>query len=151
MNSIVCPKCSKLNANTTGASDEACPYCGVIYAKAQRSADVHRIRAKATQTVAAADGGRFIDQLRAESHYPTFRALVGLFYLVGLGLGLIILVVGGVVAWQGSVVGGIAVVVASLIVLILVKVGKEVSLMVADMSDASIHTAARADQGLNTR
>lgn len=144
MNVIVCPKCNKLNAQATGAPDEACPYCGVIYAKArQPSAEPPRMRAKVAQAVGASDGGRFIDQLRAKSHYPAFRALVGLFYLVGLALGLIALVLGIVVAWNGSLGAGIGGAVAGLIVLILAKVGKEVSLMVADMSDATIHMAAR--------
>ena len=145
MNATICPKCNKLNVQATGASGEACPYCGVIYTKAQQAqAAAPRMRTKMAQAVGASDGGHFIDQLRAQSHYPAFRALVGLFYLVGLALGLIALVGGIVAAWNGSMGAGIGGAAAGLIMLILAKVGKEVSLMVADMSDATIHTAGRA-------
>jgi hypothetical protein len=99
--------------------------------------------AKVAQAVGAEGGGRFIDRLRSESHYPAFRTVVGLFYLLGLAIGLIALVAACVVVWNGGVAAGVGGVVFGIVVLILSKVGKEVSLMMADLTDATIRLAAR--------
>ncbi len=148
MSSVVCPKCNKLNAQATGAPDEACPFCAVIYTKARPAPAVApSTAARVAQAVGAEGGGRFIDRLRTESHYPAFRTVVGLFYLVGLAVGLIALAVAGTVLWNGGLAAGIGGMVAGLLILIFAKVGKEVSLMMADLTDATIRVASRGGAG----
>lgn len=108
-----CVKCGHVNPAPSGAADEACPACGVIYAKAQASAGrpvtaAVQARRAAAETVSGfgSSGGRasgfgarraalapaneaanlraaWVEDMRGASLYPTFRAFVRFGYIAG--------------------------------------------------------------------
>ena len=85
----------------------------------------------------------YLNQLRSSSCYPTFRGFVTIAtvigYLVAAGLA-----VAGVLSGQpGGIVLGF---VLGVIVALVAKVAQEISLMVADIADATIDVASRAKQ-----
>lgn len=147
---LTCPKCHHVNPAASGKPDEPCPSCGVIYAKAIISAvrsagapgDTASGRPRRGPGKASRSGGNFIDELRADSAYPAFRTVVSvataLGYLVAAGAAL-----GGVIgAWPmerpGMLIGGL---VAAAVIFVITRVFKEMWLMLADMSDATIRMA----------
>ncbi|RRD43518.1 hypothetical protein EII18_02945 [Comamonadaceae bacterium OH3737_COT-264] len=89
----------------------------------------------------------FIKHLRQASIYPTFRQLVGLFYFLQLLLGMVFLFVGFYVFFYGpdsairasGLLGGVFM---GLLLVIVAKVFREMSLMMADLSDAAVTIAA---------
>lgn len=152
---ITCPKCKKLNINPTGAPDEACPHCGVIYAKVlahhtnqSRPATPPSVSAPPTARRAQRrdTGTDFVEQLRGQSAYPTFRAVVTISTIIGYVFGVVTLIGGLIVAWRaesyGLFFGTLVVGIGSLV---MTRVFKEVAMMFADMSDATIRTARRAE------
>lgn len=144
MTNIVCPKCNKLNANATGAPDEACPHCGVIYAKARVGAPAPSAPARkpvARQPVASS-GQEFLDGLRAESAYPAFRAVVGFATIVGYLMTAIAVVVGIVATWRGAGPGPVIYgCLGGFTLYVVTRVFKEMWLMLADLTDATIRVA----------
>lgn len=148
---IICPKCRKLNINPTGAPDEACPHCGVIYAKvrAWQAHQTHQTSQAPTSVLpperrtprreASAD---FVEKLRDQSAYPTFRAVVNISTAIGYVFGVATLIGGLIVAWRsesyGMFFGTLVVGIGSLV---MTRVFKEVAMMFADMSDATIRMA----------
>ena len=149
MTNIVCPKCNKLNANATGAPDEACPHCGVIYAKARPGA--LPVAAPARRVVVAdappSSAQEFLKELRAKSAYPAFRAVVGFATIVGYLITALAVVAGIVATWKGAgpgpviygLLGGFALYVAT-------RVFKEMWLMLADLTDATVRMARESDR-----
>lgn len=92
----------------------------------------------------------FVNHLRETSIYPTFRQLVGLFYFLLLLLGILFLSVGGYVFFAGSgvvrvsaLLGGVCM---GLLFIIVARVFREMSLMMADLSDAAVRIAASVRQ-----
>lgn len=92
-----------------------------------------------------------VSEIRSESAYPTFRA----FIVVATGVGYLIAVLAaltGAVAGFGQghllalVVGCIAAVVIGLAVAIV----RELSLMLADIADATLHMAAGSKEGADS-
>lgn len=145
---ITCPKCGKLNSRPTGAPDEACPHCGVIYAKAKPSAPRPQqpppMVQKAAPTRMPFSGGEsdFLTLLRAESAYPTFRAVVGISTLFGYILAGLSAIGGIVVGWKGAgIVAAIVAVAIGVVLYIVTRVFKEMWLMLADLTDATIRMA----------
>lgn len=147
MTSFVCPKCNKLNANATGAPDEACPHCGVIYAKARPGAHPPPPPARKVITADASSSSsqEFLKALRAESAYPAFRAVVGFATIVGY-LMVAIAVVGGIVAtWKGAGPGPVIYgLLGGFVLYVVTRVFKEMWLMLADLTDATIRVASRS-------
>lgn len=154
---ITCPKCRKLNSHPTGAPDEACPHCGVIYAKVLAH-QANLARPPAPPPASAPPAPRraprretdtdFVEQLRDQSVYPTFRAVVNISTIIGYVFGVATLIGGLIVAWRaesyGLFFGTLVVGIGSLV---MTRVFKEVAMMFADMSDATIRTARRAEGG----
>lgn len=165
-----CLKCGHRNPDATGSELEACPSCGAIYSRVEAAAAANKaIRPAAVATtvdappppppppkpLAAALGGAaprsrardvpYIDTLRATSNYPTFRQVVGLFAFFGYALAAIFVIAAivGIVRGQVSMVGGGAFMAIFLVVI--TRVGKELSLMMADAADAVVRTAERLD------
>lgn len=154
-----CLKCGHTNTNATGDSMESCPSCGAIYSKveaiwAQRPAAAEK---SVVSSPAAARSKRhahaddmavaaFVDGMRAESLYPTFRVLVQLGYWVWMGFAALALI-GAVsvlfTATGGFRIGGFAVGAAmALFFWVVGRLLRELALMFADLSDASVRTAA---------
>lgn len=155
-----CAKCQHVNNQSTMGEHEACPKCGGIYSRveaylrAERAGPPSRaaipqlpIKTRATSRPTGLTGPLvdpdFIDAMRAESLYPTFRGLVKLgtwfFYLVA-----VIAVVGAFVNDNsGSLKVGVLL--GALVLVIFVTAAKEASLMLADMSDAAVIRAAQAN------
>ena len=147
---ITCPKCRKLNSQPTGAPDEACPHCGVIYSKARPSA--HRPPPPPPQQVGqhttpnrTSHSGLeldFLTRLRSDSAYPAFRAVIGLATLFGYILAVLSVVGGLIAAWKGAGLGtAIGAVVIGAVLYIVTRVFKEMWLMLADLTDATIRVA----------
>lgn len=160
---ITCPKCGyQRTPNDINIPATECPRCGVIYAKAQPPAPRPAPRtspAPPASTYGPVDpqpsflsnaAGTFLEELRERSHYPAFRSVVTLVYLFGIVIAVAALVGSLVVLFaRGLVVPGIIGLVSAFFIFVMAKAGKEASLMVADLSDATIFMAQhqRHDRG----
>lgn len=89
----------------------------------------------------------FARKLRAATLYPTFRQLVGVYYGLGLVLTALCLLGGFITLFTtsgatriGGFLGGLF---FALLWAVIAKVSKEMSLMLADLSDAAVLIAAR--------
>ncbi len=94
----------------------------------------------------------YLHTIRANSCYPTFRAFItiatALSYIVAA-----LVVIGGVYA--GQIAGLLVGVAIALVIVLVAKAGQEVSLMIADIADATIDSAgqvreSRQDLGART-
>ncbi|SEB25043.1 hypothetical protein [Variovorax sp. YR216] len=91
----------------------------------------------------------FIHELRANSNYPTFRLVVDLVYWFSILLA-VVSFAGAVLAlfWKGgNVASAIGAVLMGLLILLSGRVGKEAAMMLADLSDAAIHSAQKTWYG----
>jgi hypothetical protein len=154
-------KCLKCNHSTTyeDAPPTACPSCGAIYSKveealragaAPRTATAAQAEVKYFSIAAsrAAEGGAsspdvhaFAEQMRAESLYPAWRKIVGLSTIACYILAALILL-GSIIGTRGSLLGMLVGAGSAALIVIFAKVGKELSLMIADLSDAAVRVAA---------
>lgn len=168
-----CLKCDHLNQAADGGDLEACPKCGAIYSRVEATAAakgiaaVRRPRREPTLEAQADPAPIFSDRvelpgqrgsdlqafaavMRGQSLYPTFRGLVQLGYWVGIVLAVLCALAGFLSPVFGSdsdrVLGAIGGVFFALFFLISAKVAREMSLMLADLSDAAVRLAARADR-----
>lgn len=161
-----CQKCSHIHPTATGDELEACPQCGAIYSRVTAAmaakagpatttgaADFQSSRSSPSFTHRAAaardqeDVNRFAEGMRQASLYPTFRGLVRVIYFVWMVLaalsfagGVMALVSGSGTARIGGFIGGMF---FALFFAVIAKVTKEAALMLADLSDAAVHIAAR--------
>ena len=149
-----CLKCGQSNNLATGDQLEACPKCGAIYSRVEAAMNsgfsVSTFDSKATASNSAArssssDPHSFAERMREESIYPTYRSLTNAIYILGLCFAAL-WVLGGVVSIFTS--EGVSRFFAPLVAIFLAivtvffsKLFREVSLMLCDMSDASIRTA----------
>lgn len=156
-----CQKCNHANPSATGDALEACPECGAIYSRvaaalAAKAQGAPAPTAPAQPASAGAFTGRgsstgsagsFAERLRAESLYPTFRGLVRLIFFVWMALAALAFLTAAVALWSGSgiarVGGFIGGVFFAVFFAVVAKVTKEAALMLADLSDAAVHIAAR--------
>ena len=82
-----------------------------------------------------------LEAIRSDSCYPTFRGFVQVFTLLGY-LGAAVFAAAGMMSGQvGAMLIAIAI---GIIAALLVRMGKEVSLMLADIADTIIASSARA-------
>lgn len=84
----------------------------------------------------------FVEIMRAESLYPTWRVLVKWFTWLGYAIAAILLVSGVFTMLSGSPGAGGGLVAGAFVVAIVARVWREMSLMVADLADAAVRTAA---------
>lgn len=156
------------------AADEACPQCGAIYSRVEaylkRQAAAANPRASVAAAAVAVQGNAtaapaapgiasalgvprppagpsmadFVQGLRAGSLYPTFRGLVRLvtwlWYLLAA-----IAVIGAFFA-PIDAVAKIMTVAGALFIIVIATAAREAALMLADLSDAAVITAAHASQ-----
>lgn len=153
MSEKTCRKCGHV-ATYSGMEPQSCMECGAVYRKVEeamqqasegRPSQLPRSAVFARSSVSApADHHAYIAVLRSESLYPTWRQLVSVVTILGylLAVGFLI---GGVIALKGSFSAGWAGVGTALFIAIFAKVGKELSFMLADLSDATVRMAARVE------
>ena len=144
----LCLKCNHKNPDADMSNVEACPKCFAIYSRVEShlAAEQAKLAPPAldkAQPRAATSGAPklvpsgFVTELRVQSLYPTFRSLINLgAWLLYCLAALIIVVAFNTSAFIGALIGG-------LVLIVFTKVMQEVSLMVADLADASIVIAAR--------
>lgn len=131
----------------------SCPSCGAIYSKVEQSlreGPTPRPRPIARPTHALSrsdepDHHAFAIQLRQESLYPAFRTVVKIAYWLGV-LAAVLIAIGGIATsfstGASALIGGIAL---GALIFVFAQVGKEMSLMLADLSDATIRSAAQTE------
>lgn len=161
MNQKKCLKCGHV-ATYEGAQPDACPGCGAIYRKVEEAAAAAQngsptkaaknsrfgpnvMPAKATQKARSAqdDLEWFVADMRSNSLYPTWRELVKWATWFGYLLAILALLGGTIGLFTGSIGGGLAAIFAALILAIIARVWRELSLMVADLADSSVRQAAQ--------
>lgn len=148
-----CLKCNHVNPSATGDALEACPACGAIYSRVEQAmasgAPVHKVAAPAASPAQQADVHEFVETMRADTLYPTFRGLANanawlwniLAGLCGLG-GLISLFTS---SGSGRFIGLLGGAAFALFFYVMGKFFREMSHMLADLSDASVRTAAKLE------
>lgn len=162
-----CVKCGHVNPRASVADSEACPSCGVIYAKALATG-VRPVRRAAPQSGFGAPSGYvasrnqagademdnldvarradFVIRMRAQSLYPTVRTLVKVGHWVAMVLAAFVMIA-GLVGARGAGAFAILVAAGAAAVIVIVSFAvRELSLMLADLSDAAVRMAAKADQ-----
>lgn len=163
-----CVKCGHTNPQATGTSDEACPQCGAIYSKASATAARPAERASGFGHQAGRPSGfgrtsileeppprqvddhrAYVQDMRARSLYPTVRAFVNLGFYFGLAIAALV-VIGG--AFGAFSTGGVFKLLVALgiaaVILFFTMAWREISLMLADLSDAAVRMAARGERGV---
>lgn len=83
---------------------------------------------------------QYLDGLRSRSCYPTFRGFVAVITVLTYVLAALVILVGFLTGQMPAILGCI---VAGVLLIVLAKAAQEVSLMIADMADATIDTASR--------
>ena len=84
---------------------------------------------------------QYLEAIRANSCYPTFRGFVQIFTLLGYLVAAVVAIAGFVTGQIGAMLLAIA---GAIIVALLIRVGKEMSLMLADIADATIDSSSKA-------
>ncbi|HMN19851.1 MAG TPA: hypothetical protein PKA16_00500 [Ottowia sp.] len=162
-----CLKCGHVNPQARGGELEACPSCGAIYSRVEAAlAATGHVRAapapaptappaaaapastppRPPPSASLADDTPYIETLRATSNYPTFRQVVGLFAFVGYALAaifVIVTIIGMVRSQVAMVVGGIFM---AILLVVITRVGQELSLMMADAADAVVRAAKQLER-----
>lgn len=157
-------QCLKCQHSTTydGQPPLACPACGAIYSKVEEALRTGAVKPKAqpaepeikylkvkgtpAQTEPQApDVHAFVRQMRADSLYPAWRKIVGLVTIVWYLLAVVALII-GIVSTNGSFLGVLAGAGTAAFIAIFARIGKELSLMLADLSDAAAYQAAARSQ-----
>lgn len=136
-----CQKCGHQNAMATGDQLEACPSCNAIYSRVELAITEGRaspfVQRKAQPAMAIKRVERpFIETLRENGHYPTFRSVIGVFALLGYLFSILIfagIMLSGVPV-QFKIIGAAV----AILVVAISKFLKEASLMLADLSDAAV-------------
>lgn len=165
MNTKKCLKCGHA-APYDSEPPVACPSCGAIYAKVeaaqaqgaggpasrfQDTAPGRPAMPRPSRPRRGSDGAdvhAFAERMREESLYPAWRKIVGIFTILGYVLAGLVLV-GAFIAAQhsmGALFGGV---VLAAFIALMARVSKELSLMLADLSDATVHLAAAHERTLN--
>lgn len=158
-----CLKCGRPNPSASGDPLEACPSCGAIYSRVEAAWGVRpngaNAGAAATTPAHAAPAapvpppaeaetvGEFAVWMRLQSLYPTFRSLVDLVYWVWVAMAVVCFAGALVGMWNGVGTGRLvplfAGVLLGLLFMVIAKVTRELSLMMADLADAAVRIASR--------
>lgn len=167
MSSVTCKKCGFVAA-FEGHAPLACPNCGAVYAKVEEALQAGgevRAAQRAEQSrsaavpvpMAASSGSRrrggdapldvhaFAKRMRADSLYPTWRQLVVVYKWLGYAAALVLFITGLVMLFSSGAAAGMIPLFTGVVVAIVVKAMVELSLMMADMSDANVRMAAQRE------
>lgn len=160
MNQKKCLKCGHV-ATYESHQPDACPACGAIYRKVEEAAaasqngapaktrnsgfgpSVMPSRASQKARSPKEDLEWFVDDMRSNSLYPTWRELVKWATWFGYLLAILALLGGTIGLFTGSIGSGLAAIFAALILAVIARVWRELSLMVADLADSSVRQAAQ--------
>lgn len=137
--SMTCLKCGLVNPGEV-ANTAACPRCGVIYAKAQ-SAPFRRSESGPVTPDPTHGLGGYVRQLREQSLYPTFRAVVGVCYWVSVAVAAIVMIGGAVAFFRSGPVVGLSTIGGAAFFWLIMRSFREAGLMLADLSDAAVRIA----------
>ena len=85
----------------------------------------------------------YLNSIRADSCYPTFRAFVTVATVLAYIVAALVVVAGFVSGQGGGILAGIVV---AVVIVLIAKVGQEVSLMIADIADATIDSAGHRNR-----
>ena len=156
-----CLKCNHVKEAATGDALEACPECGAIYSRVEAAVLARRApAAQPTPPSASAPAPRplalnplinkgrdseFLELLRSDSNYPTFRSVVSFFTWIGYGMAAIVAVISVIYMVREGFVAGWMGLIAAIAIFIFSRLGKEIWLMVADGCDALVRMAARQE------
>lgn len=158
-----CVKCGHVNPQASSDPLAACPACGAIYAKATpstpRAPGAARTQSgfggpsgfgQSGLSRPADDGGHndladFVARMREQSLYPTVRSLVRWTFILMAFIAAVMAIAGLWQFFRGSTVPGAIGVGFALFLLTVSFVLRELSLMVIDLSDASVRSAAAAE------
>ena len=130
---IICPACMAFYSNeaATSSGSSVPPRPAIVFANTGS-----RIRSSATPNP------DFVAAMRAGSLYPNFRSLARLvtwfFYLVG-----VLLILGAIFSGSTEGMVRIGVILGSVIMMGIATAAKEASLMLADLSDATVCIAQK--------
>ncbi|MGH8758085.1 MAG: hypothetical protein ACREVW_00995 [Burkholderiales bacterium] len=145
-----CLKCGQVAAVET-TTTSACPACGAIYDKVEAAmatpaAPTTPQRPAPSVRQPPSRRAPFIDTLRAESHYPTFRQVVNVAYWLGMVIAALLFgaSIFGTNA-SGSPTSTVITIGAAFILAVVSQASKEAAIMLADMSDATVRMAARQE------
>ena len=170
MSTKQCLKCNHI-ASFDGAPPLACPQCGAIYSKVEEALRANAplrpprsshpssgfahtepprsLRsANATPATEEPDVHAFARRMRGESLYPAWRKIVGLVTILWYVVAVVALII-GIVSTKGSFVGVLAGAGTAAFIALFARIGKELSLMVADLSDASVYMAAQTSTNVD--
>lgn len=153
-----CEKCGGVTEVDVSDESAACGGCGAIFAKvhAARSpkpadsgpntAAPSQFKPSTQRLAERAKGDKpFLAELRAGTNYPTFRAFVNFFYWFWIVLA-VLSAGSGLLALVRSDGAGFAPIAGLVLAVFFVFIGRllrEVSMMLADIGDATIRTAQR--------
>ena len=84
---------------------------------------------------------QYLEAIRANSCYPTFRGFVQIFTLLGYLVAAVVAIAGFFTGQIGTMILAFA---GAIIAALLIRVGKEMSLMLADIADAAIDSSSKA-------
>ena len=157
MNEKTCRKCGHVAAFGT-FEPMSCMECGAVYSKVEEA-----LRGGSPSRSSSTGGGGgassrfggssrgawaqtqdFAQRMREESLYPVWRQLVGVVTLIGYAVAAIVALAAVVAMFKGAGFASVGGLCFALLIAVVARVGKEASLMLADLSDASVRLAARA-------
>lgn len=153
MSEKTCKKCGH-TTNYHGLEPQSCPACGAVYAKVEealRATPATRAERSSAAPVArplrgaSSDVQAFATRMREESLYPAWRKIVGFFTIVGYVVAAVVALAAFFSA-KGSVMALMIGFGSAALIALMAKVGKELSLMLADLSDAAVHMAASRER-----
>lgn len=170
MSSETCLKCGHVNPLATGSPVDECPQCGAIYSRVKAAVAA----GKPLRSGKSGDSGfqqvtetpldnpkkvaaqpphrayvreRYVETLRGDTHYPTFRTVVRLGLFFGYLLAACALVGGAVsafksggTAWHIMIGAG-----AGAFLYLLTRIWFELTVMIVDIADASVRTAENSE------
>lgn len=160
MNQKKCLKCGHV-ASYEGPQPDACPGCGAIYRKVEEVAAAAQnghtpkttrnsgfspsvLPTRPTQKARSPqdDLEWFVSEMRSNSLYPTWRELVKWATWFGYAMAIIVLI-GAAIGFKNGQIGAAAVGVGvALLIAVVARVSRELSLMMADLADAAVRQAA---------
>jgi hypothetical protein len=132
--------------------------CGAVYSKVEatmrgdvppRPRDFANSRGSSSRLSSSRRSGVnvhiFAERMRDESLYPTWRKLVNLAAVFVYAIAAIAFLVALIALFKGAMAAGGTGMCVALLIAVFARVSKEASHMLADLSDASVRLAARAD------
>lgn len=150
MNVKKCLKCDH-SISYESSPPTSCPNCGAIYAKVEQAllnpiprpvAPPQRPIIKNRISEPDPAHHSYAEMMRSESLYPTFRALTNAAYIFMLCIAALALV-GGIFAFFNLGISYlIGSVIAAIFIYLFARVSRELSLMLADLSDATVRMAS---------